>query len=84
MLLEALMVSASRQWYLAELAKTLDKSPSSLQRELTALVRVGLLHRSVIGRKVYFQANVQSPFFTSLRDIVAVSQQSKGQLARSQ
>jgi len=84
MLLEALMVSASRQWYLAELAKTLDKSPSSLQRELTALVRVGLLHRSVVGRKVYFQANAQSPFFTSLRDIVAVSKQSKGQLARSQ
>jgi len=74
MLLEALMVSADRRWYLAELAKTLDKSPSSLQRELTSLVRAGLLHRSVIGRRVYFQANIQSPFFSSLRDIVAVSQ----------
>lgn len=71
-LLGSLLSSADRQWYFAELAEALGKSPSSLQRELKSLVRIGLLNRRVIGKKVYFQANVRSPFFTVLRDVFAI------------
>jgi DNA-binding IclR family transcriptional regulator len=72
LLLQVLLATADKQWYLAELAAALEKSSSSLQRELDSLVGVGLLNRQTVGRKVYFQANPGSPYFRVLQQVFAV------------
>jgi DNA-binding IclR family transcriptional regulator len=76
-----LLATSDKQWYLAELAQALDKSSSSLQRELESLVGVGLLTRRVVGRRVYFQANAHSPFFKVLREMFAGQTTRKGRVA---
>ena len=42
-LLSAILLRPDRDWYLTELARHLKVRPSSLQRHLVELVRVGLL-----------------------------------------
>lgn len=71
--LKSMLEAVDRQWYLSELAEELGKPPSSLQRELQSLVNAGVLRRQVIGRKVYFQINCNSPIFSPLRQIFAMT-----------
>jgi hypothetical protein len=55
------------QWlYLSELARILETSPSSLQRELFSLVKVGILERRKERTRTYFRAAEQSPVFSGL------------------
>jgi predicted nucleotidyltransferase len=44
--------------------------PSSLQRELTALVRAEILCRRQDGNRVYFQANAACPFLPELQGLL--------------
>jgi predicted nucleotidyltransferase len=60
-----------RWWYLSEMAGQLNTSPSSLQRELRSLVASGLLRQRRDGRRLYFQAETESPIFTELSGLVA-------------
>jgi uncharacterized protein len=55
---------------MTELAKYLDVTPSSLQRELASLVASGLLLRRQDGRRTYFKANAESPLFPELKGLV--------------
>ena len=41
--LTALFLRPEKSWYLSELASSLGTGPSSLQREIDALVHVGIL-----------------------------------------
>jgi predicted nucleotidyltransferase len=66
----AVMLQPERWWFMSELAEYLHKTPSSLQRELEALVAAGLLLRRVDGRRAYFKANVDSPVFPDLRGLM--------------
>jgi DNA-binding transcriptional ArsR family regulator len=66
-LLATVLLQPERWWYLTELANNLQKPPSSLQRELSSLVRAGILEQRNEGRKVYFRAHVGSPVYTDLR-----------------
>lgn len=59
-----------RWWFLSELASQLETSPSSLQRELESLSASGLLRQKRDGRRLYFQAESNSPMFADLRSIV--------------
>ncbi|MBA3712491.1 MAG: hypothetical protein H0W76_08575 [Pyrinomonadaceae bacterium] len=59
-----------RWWFLSELASQLNTSPSSLQRELQSLVTSGLLRQRRDGKRLYFQAETDSPIFAPLRDLV--------------
>jgi predicted nucleotidyltransferase len=59
-----------RWWYLSELARRLDTTPSSLQRELQSLVSSGILRQRRDGRRTYFQAEDASPIFGELRGII--------------
>ncbi|MGD0693933.1 MAG: nucleotidyltransferase domain-containing protein [Terriglobia bacterium] len=56
-------------WYLSELAKILETSPSSLQRELASLVDIGMLEQRRDGRRTYFRAAKRFPIFRELRRI---------------
>lgn len=59
-----------REWYLTELARTLDSRPSSLQRELEALSEAGILTQRRDGRRVYLKPDRNSPVFADLKHLL--------------
>lgn len=68
--LSAVFLRPRKSWYLSELAAHLGTSPSSLQREVDAFVRAGILEKHVDGRRSYIKANTDSPVFPQLRDLI--------------
>jgi predicted nucleotidyltransferase len=69
-ILTNLFLRPEKEWYLSELASSLGTGPSSLQREVDALVRVGILEKRVDGRRSYIKANEESPVFPELRGLI--------------
>jgi DNA-binding transcriptional ArsR family regulator len=69
-ILTALFLRPEKAWYLSELAAAMGTRPSSLQREIDALVRVGILEKRVDGRRSYVQANRDSPIFSELHGLI--------------
>jgi predicted nucleotidyltransferase len=69
-LLAATLTQPDRWWYLSELAEFLGTTPSSLQRELKALVAGGILERRREGTRMYFKADRRSPLFPELRGLI--------------
>jgi DNA-binding transcriptional ArsR family regulator len=69
-ILTSLFLRPDKEWYLSELAASLGTGSSSLQREIDALVRVGVLEKRVDGRRSYIKANEDSPIFPELRGLV--------------
>src|SRR5580704_9453103 len=69
-ILTTLFLRPDKAWYLSELAASLGTGPSSLQREIDALVRVGVLGKRVDGRRSYIKANEDSPIFSELRGLI--------------
>src|SRR6266550_8505049 len=69
-LLATTLTQPDKWWYLSELAQVLRTSPSSLQRELKALVDGGILQRRREGTRTYFKAETRSPLFPELRGLV--------------
>lgn len=69
-LLAATLLHPERWWYLSDLAKHLGVRPSSLQRELAALVDAGILNRRQDGNRVYFQPNPDCPFLPELQGLL--------------
>jgi uncharacterized protein len=69
-LLAATVLHPERWWYLSDLAKHLHVRPSSLQRELAALVDAGILRRRRDGNRVYFRPNPDCPFLPELQGLL--------------
>jgi len=69
-LLAATLTQPEKWWYLSELAQFLRTTPSSLQRELKALVDVGVLERRREGTRAFVKADIRSPFFPELRGLI--------------
>jgi len=67
--LTATLGQPDKWWYLSELAGRLGTSPSSLQRELSALVASGILVHRREGTRAYFKAETQSPVFRDLQQL---------------
>ena len=55
---------------LCELAEFLQTTPSSLHRELKALVNSGILQQRREGTRIYFKAETQSPLFPELHGLL--------------
>jgi len=68
--LAATLTQPDKWWYLSELAQFLETTPSSLQRELKALVNGGILQLRREGTRTYFKAETRSPLFPELRGLV--------------
>ena len=68
--LAATLTQPEKWWYLSELAQFLGTSPSSLQRELKALVDGGILETRREGTRAYFKADTGSPVFAELRGLI--------------
>jgi len=58
------------EFYLRELARSSGTRASSLQRDLAALARAGIVVRTERGHQVYFRANRACPVFDELRGLV--------------
>ncbi len=69
-ILASLFLRPDKEWYLSELAASLGTGPSSLEREIDALVRVGILEKRVDGRRSYIKANQDSPIYPELHGLV--------------
>jgi len=67
--LAATFLRPEKEWYLSELASSLAMQPSSLQREVEALTRAGILKQRKDGRRVYLSPDVQSPVFSELKGL---------------
>ena len=67
-ILAATLLEPEKWGYLTELASNLGTSPSSLQRELGALTRSGLLEYRQDGRRTDYKANTASPVFSELTE----------------
>jgi predicted nucleotidyltransferase len=68
--LAATLIQPDKWWFLSELAQFLGTSPSSLQRELKALVDGGILETRREGTRAYFKADTRSPVFPELRGLI--------------
>lgn len=68
--LAATLTRPDKWWYLSELAQFLGTTPSTLQRELKALVDGAILQQRREGTRVYFKADTRSPFFPELRGLM--------------
>jgi predicted nucleotidyltransferase len=68
--LSATLLQPEHWWFMTELARHLETSPSSLQRELESLVSVGLILRRQDGRRTYYKANADSPLFRDLHGLL--------------
>lgn len=71
---------------MSELAGQLNTTPSSLQRELRSLVASGILRQRRDGKRLYFQAESESPIFPELCGLVTktlgISEALKSALAK--
>jgi len=65
--LSTVLLTPDRWWFLSDLARHLDTSPSSLQRELTKLVNANVLKQRYEGKHTYFKADEDCPFFPELQ-----------------
>jgi predicted nucleotidyltransferase len=61
---------SDRWWYLSELAASVGRTPSSLQRDLKMLAKSGILRSKREGARMYFQAETRSPLFEPLRLLI--------------
>ncbi len=68
--LAATLTQPDKWWYLSELAQFIGTTPSSLQRELRALVKGGILEQRREGTRIYFKAESRSPLFPELRGLL--------------
>ena len=69
-ILASTFMDPDRWWYLSDLARHLDTTPSALQRELERLATIGVLRRRKDGNRVYFQANRECPYFAELQGLM--------------
>src|SRR3972149_1503084 len=68
--LAATLMHPDRWWFLADLARHIGFSPSSLQREMESLVEGGILLRREEGKHVYFKPNAACPILSELQGIM--------------
>lgn len=69
-LMAAILVQTNKAWYLSDLARHLELTPSSLQRELARLVEAGILTRRQDGNRAYYQADPHCPFLPELQRLM--------------
>ncbi len=59
-----------RSFYTNELIRALGGGAGAVQRELSRLVRSGLVTKTKIGSQTHYQANAEAPLFSPLREII--------------
>lgn len=69
-ILKALFDGRQRRVHIRELARASNLSAPSLMREAKNLVRLGLLRESKDGNRVDYEANIDSPLYEVLKQLI--------------
>ena len=70
-LLALLYGMPDESFYVRQIARQIETSVGSVQRELALLTDAGLIERSVLGVQVFYRANREHPAFQELRALLA-------------
>lgn len=62
---------ADQSFYVRQIARQVEASVGTVQRELEKLAQVGLLLRTTTGNQVFYQANQRNPVFPEMRALVS-------------
>jgi predicted transcriptional regulator with HTH domain len=71
--LSLLLNSPDEQFYVREIARLLRKNPSGIKRELDNLERLGIVYSERVANLKYFQANIESPLYPELKNLITKS-----------
>ena len=69
-ILSAVLLERDEPWYMSDLAKRLERTPSTIQRPLESLVAAGILQRSTDGNRVYYSRDPDCPFLHELQSLL--------------
>ncbi|MCI0334591.1 MAG: nucleotidyltransferase domain-containing protein [Planctomycetes bacterium] len=69
--LTATLMQPERWWYLSKLAVYLQRSPSSLQREVARLADAGILETRQEANRTYYRPNADCPLLPELTGLIA-------------
>ena len=69
-ILSVTLLNPDKWWYLSDLAKKIDTSPSSLQRDLINLSNADILEKRQEANRIYYRANKDCPLFYELQGII--------------
>jgi predicted transcriptional regulator len=72
-ILSLLVAHAGRSFYQREIMYETGLSLLPVQRELSNLVDLGIFRKQERQNRVYYQINLNSPFFESLREICGLT-----------
>ncbi len=67
----SLLFSHTDEAFYRQIVRTTGFGLGPVQRELKQLTESGIIQRTVRGRQVYFQANLDSPIFPELKSLIA-------------
>lgn len=68
-LLNRFLMNPDKEFYLRELANSLDISPRSVSVELSNLKIIGLIRKRISGNHHYYSANTQNSIFEDLKNV---------------
>jgi predicted nucleotidyltransferase len=68
-----LLLNASGEWYLREVARRAGVPLATAQRELAILEQIALVERTKRGRQVFFRVETTHPIFAELRALLLKS-----------
>ncbi len=69
-LLAHLFTHPDEKFYLRQLARAISSGLGALQREVQRLSDAGIIERTTQGKEVFYQANIHSPIFKDLKNLV--------------
>ncbi len=69
-ILHTILIQKNKKWYLSRIARHLHRSPSSLQRELDALVAGEILQTYRDGNRIYYEPDPNCPIIEELQEIL--------------
>ena len=78
-----LFTEQQRKVHLREIARMAGLSAPGLMREFRELTRIGLVCQEKDGNRVYYHANVKSPIYESICDLVHKTEGGEAILARA-
>ncbi len=68
--LSLLYTHPDESFYLRQIARVAGVGMGSIQRELKALAKAGIIQSSVKGKLIYYQANSQCPVYAELKGLI--------------
>ena len=71
--LSLLLNSPEEKFYMREISRLLDKNPSAVKRELDNLEKIGVVRSEKVANLKYFQADMDSPLYSELKNLITKS-----------